>query len=42
MPRRGADRSDLTGADGLAVVLVLDISQGREDDALLDGHGPRT
>jgi len=28
VPRRGTDRGDLTGADGLAVVRVLGIAEG--------------
>lgn len=39
LPRSGTGRGDLARADGLAVVLVLDVSQGGEDDALLGGHG---
>ena len=31
-------RGYLTGADGLAVVLVLGIAEGAEDDALFGGH----
>ena len=40
VPRHGTDRGDLTGADGLAVVLVLAVAEGAEDDALLGGHDP--
>jgi hypothetical protein len=35
-PRCGTHRRDLTGADGLAVVLVLGIAKGAEND---DGCG---
>ena len=37
-PRRGTDRRDLTGADGLSVVLVLGIAKRAEKDALFGGH----
>jgi hypothetical protein len=40
VPRRGTNRRDRTGADGLAVVLVLGVAEGAEDDALLGGHDP--
>jgi hypothetical protein len=40
LPRRGTHRGDLTGADGLAVVLVLGIAKGAQDDALFGGHDP--
>ena len=38
--RRRAHPRDLTGADGLAVVLVLGVAEGAEDDALFGGHDP--
>jgi hypothetical protein len=34
LPRRGACRGDLVGADGLPVVLVLGIAEGAEDDVV--------
>jgi hypothetical protein len=34
----GADVGDAAGADGIAVALVLGVSEGGEDDALLGGH----
>ena len=40
VPRRGTYRRDLTGANGLAVVLVLSVAEGAKDDALLGGHNP--
>jgi hypothetical protein len=38
LPRRGTRRGDLPCADGLAVVLVLRVSERAEDDALLGSH----
>ncbi|MCA1679381.1 MAG: hypothetical protein LC777_10750 [Actinobacteria bacterium] len=41
VPRRGAHSGDLTGADGLSVLLVLGVSQRSEHDALLGSHRDR-
>jgi hypothetical protein len=41
-PRSGTDVGDSAGADGVAVALVLGVSEGGEDDALLGGHDPST
>jgi hypothetical protein len=41
MPRRGARSSDLPGADGLPIVLMLGVSQRTEHDSLLGGHRQR-
>jgi hypothetical protein len=41
MPRRGAPSGDVTGADGLSVVLVLGVSQRSEHDSLLGSHRQR-
>jgi hypothetical protein len=41
LPRRGAHSGDLTGADGLSVLLVLSVSQRAEHDALLGSHRQR-
>jgi len=40
VPRGGTYRRDLTGADGLAVVLVLGVAEGAKDDALFGSHDP--
>jgi hypothetical protein len=42
VPRSGAHGSDLAGADRLTATLVLGVSEGGEDNALLGGHGPST
>jgi hypothetical protein len=41
LPRRGARSGDLTGADGLSVLVVLGVSQRCEHDSLLGGHRHR-
>jgi hypothetical protein len=38
VPWHGAGSSDLTGADGLSVVLMLDLFESAEHDSLLNGH----
>jgi hypothetical protein len=41
VPWRGAHSGDLTGADGLSVVLVLGVSERAEHDSLLGSHRQR-
>ena len=42
VPRNGPDVRDPAGTHGVAVALVLNISESGKDDALLGGHGPPT
>lgn len=42
LPWRGTHRRDLTGVGGLAVVFVLGIAKGTENDALFGGHDGRS
>jgi hypothetical protein len=42
LPRSGPNVGDPAGADGVAVALVLGVSEGDEDDAVLGAHDCRS